>query len=65
VQVASSFGLRPGDLVVAVDGVRVTDMGAGAVNALLEEHDPSTPARVTGLRDGATVTVDVPLAPRR
>jgi hypothetical protein len=44
---APGIGLKPGELVTAVDGVSVSTLGGGGVLALLVSHAPGTTATIT------------------
>ena len=59
---AAAAGILEGDVVSAVDDVRVTDLSSLAVT--IRGHDPGDVVRVTLERDGARVVVDVTLAER-
>src|SRR5262249_53678242 len=56
-----SAGLLAGDIVVAVDGLRVTDVGGQAVMQLLWNHDRAVPAELTVERGGTELKVSLPL----
>lgn len=58
---ARAAGLRPGDVVVAVDGQRLSGSGDGAANQMVKviSTHAGTPVRLTVHRDGATRTLTV------
>ena len=56
---AAEAGLRPGDVVVSLDGRRID--GADALIAATRSHQPGERVAVTYLRDGARSTVTVAL----
>jgi hypothetical protein len=58
---AQAAGLVVGDLVVMVNGDRVEGLGERAIWPLLLDHAPGDPARIAVERDGAPVTVEVPV----
>lgn len=58
---AAAAGLRDGDLVVAVDGARVTELSPRGVRMLITNHPPGTTVRVTVSRGGEEITADLVL----
>ena len=56
---AAAAGIRPGDVVVSVDGEEIPS--SEALGAVLAEHEPGDTVPVTVLRDGTEVTLEVTL----
>jgi len=59
---ASQAGLRTGDVVVRIDGRKVTN--SGELGQLVDAKRPGNTVRLTYIRNGATHTVGVKLAVR-
>ncbi|HMM56528.1 MAG TPA: PDZ domain-containing protein [Rudaea sp.] len=68
--VADQIGLRPGDVLVDVNGVALANLGADAngralaaatLNATIAGLPASTPLRLRVLRGGATLTLNAPV----
>jgi len=58
---AEAAGLRPRDIITAVDGASIYALPYYA--ALMYLHDPDVPVAVTALRDGQTLQFQVPAVP--
>ena len=54
---AAVAGVRPGDVIVAVDGVEVSDMDRMAVAKLIGRHPPGSIVRLTIRRAGADLEI--------
>ena len=59
---ASKAGLKAGDVIVAVDGAKITS--ANELTSVVAEHQPGNMLRLTIKRDGATLQVDATLGTR-
>ncbi|MBA2610316.1 MAG: trypsin-like peptidase domain-containing protein [Actinobacteria bacterium] len=59
---AAKAGIKPGDLITAVDGKAVD--GAAALGAAVKAHTPGTPVRITFIRNNQTRTVTADLSTR-
>jgi hypothetical protein len=58
---ADTAGLRAGDVIVAVDGLRVVGMVPNAVSMLVRSREPGSRLRVTVSRGDREVTVELTL----
>lgn len=58
---AETAGLRAGDVIVAVDGLRVVGMVPNAVSMLVRSREPGSRLRVTVSRGDREVTVELTL----
>ncbi len=56
---ADEAGILPGDIIVAWDGERIE--GLGDIAEHLQQHDPGDRVKITVLRDGQSVELDVTL----
>ena len=59
---ASKAGLRAGDVIVAVDGAKITS--ANQLTSVVAQHQPGNTLRLTIKRDGTTLQVDATLGTR-
>ncbi len=59
---ASKAGLKAGDVIVAVDGAKITS--SNELTSVVAEHQPGNMLRLTIKRDGATLQVDATLGTR-
>jgi len=57
---AEQAGIEPGDLIVAVDGVRID--GEGVLERIIRSHQPGNTVEITLWRRGSERTVSVRLA---
>ena len=54
---ADEAGLKPGDVLIAIDGFQITD--PSSVQAKVNDYHPGDKAAITYIRDGKEVTVSV------
>jgi len=59
---AEKAGIQTGDVVIALDGKKVTDLRS--YSALLKTYSPGDAAEVAVLREGEVMTVNVVLGAR-
>lgn len=62
---AAASGLRIGDLLLTVDGLPVTGLQSHAIDLLMTDRPIGAIVKLTVDRDGARLSFDVPVEPRR